>query len=55
MDPITIIALVTAVEQLIASTYKVINEAGLSKDDTDAYIARIVNAQNSVPEPKVGE
>ena len=54
MDPVTIAALVLAVEQLIAGTYKIIETAGLSPDDAQAYIARIAAAQSAVPTPTVG-
>jgi hypothetical protein len=54
MNPAEIAALVLAAEQFIAGLYQVINTAGLSPDDTQAYIARIVAAQANVPEPKVG-
>ena len=54
MDPVTIIALVTGLEQLIVTVLKIVNDSGLSADEKQAYIARIIAAQNSVPEPKVG-
>jgi len=54
MDPATIAALVLGLEQAIAGIYQIINNAGLSPDDTQAYIARIVAAQSDVPEPKEG-
>jgi hypothetical protein len=54
MNPETIAALALGVEQMIADFYKVTLNAGLSADDTQAYIARIVAAAAAVPEPKVG-
>ena len=54
MDPNTIAALVLGLEQAIFGIYQIIQNAGLSQDDQNAYIARIVAAQSSVPEPKVG-
>ena len=44
MDPVTIIALVTGLEQAIAGIYQIIQNAGLSADDAQVYIARIAAA-----------
>jgi hypothetical protein len=49
-----IVALIMCLEQLAAHVYDVVSTAGLSEDDTDAYIARIQKAMGGVPEPKVG-
>lgn len=54
MDPVTIAALVLGLEQAIAGILQIIQNAGLSPDEKQAYIARIVAAQQNVPEPKVG-
>jgi len=54
VDPVTIAALVLGLEQAIAGVIQVIQNAGLSPDEKQAYIARIVAAQQNVPEPKVG-
>jgi hypothetical protein len=54
MTAAEIAALVLGLEQVIAGTYQIILNAGLSKDEADAYIARIVAAQAAVPDPKVG-
>jgi hypothetical protein len=55
MNTETIIALALGVEQMIAAFYKIVLNAGLSPDETQAYIARIVAASAAVPDPKVGE
>lgn len=54
MDPVTIAALVLGLEKAIAGVIQIILNAGLSPDDKQAYINRIVAAQQNVPEPKVG-
>lgn len=54
MDTVTIAALVLALEQTIAGIYNIIANAGLSPDETNDYIARIVAAQSKVPEPCEG-
>jgi hypothetical protein len=54
LDPVTIAALILGLEQAIAGVYQIVQNAGLSPDDTQAYIDRIMAAQASVPEPKVG-
>ena len=54
MNTETITALVIGLEQAIAGVYQIIVNAGLSPDETQDYISRIVAAQASVPEPKVG-
>jgi hypothetical protein len=54
VDPVTIAALVLGLEKAIAGVIQIILNAGLSPDDKQAYINRIVAAQQNVPEPKVG-
>jgi cation transport ATPase len=54
MDPVTIAALVLGAEQAIAGIIKIVQNAGLSADDTQTYIDRITAAAAAVPEPKVG-
>ena len=54
MDPLTIAALVLGLEKAIAGVIQIILNAGLSPDEKQAYINRIVAAQQNVPEPKVG-
>jgi hypothetical protein len=54
MSPEVIAQLILALEQLIAGVYAIIQNAGLSADETNAYIARIVAAQAAVPDPKEG-
>jgi len=54
VDPVTIAALVLGLEKAIAGVIQIILNAGLSPDEKQAYINRIVAAQQNVPEPKVG-
>ena len=54
MDPATIAALVLGLEQAVAGIYQIIQNSGLSADEKSVYINRIIKAQTSVPEPKVG-
>ena len=54
MEAATIAALVLGLEQAIAGVYQIVQNAGLSPDETQSYIDRIMKAQASVPEPKVG-
>ena len=54
MNPIIIAELVLSLERMIAGVYQIINNAGLSSDETQSYIARIMAVQQTVPEPLVG-
>lgn len=54
MDTATILTLVTALEQMAAGVYQIVQKAGLSPDETQVYIDRIKAAIVNVPEPCVG-
>lgn len=54
MDTATILALVTALEQMAMGVYNVIQKAGISPDDTKAYTDRIQKALANVPDPCLG-